>query len=96
MSILKNPVMQLDKNISVGNLISWVLILAGLIISYTKLQIGAEAAQARADEAFAKAYSGEVQISELKISIARLEVTAKSIDQKVDEIRRYQKLAINE
>lgn len=88
--------MGVDKNISIGNIVSWSLIVLGFVVSYARLQGNVEVVQAEALDAKKQVIVAKDQVNELRISLARIEERIKSMDSKIDDIKKYQKLASNE
>jgi hypothetical protein len=87
--------MQLDKSITVGNIVSWAMILIGLAVGYGKLE--SATAQNAKDVKVASDLAHGVQadlrsmdrttsdkITELKVAVAETKATVNAIDKKLD------------
>ncbi len=79
--------MQLDKKISIENIVTWGVLLAGMIAGYVQLKADVVQANRDADEAKASVVSAAKELMELKIVSVRTEERVKNIDSKIDEIR---------
>lgn len=95
MSTLNN--MQIDKNISWGNIISWVVIVSGLAVGYGKVSSATEQNSKDVLEAKAMAASAQEanrqsdlainsQITALNVALAETKVTIVYMDKKLDEL----------
>lgn len=93
----KTP-MQLDKNISVGNLVSWGLILIGTAFAYSKLDSATlqntkdvEQAKSAAIRVEGKLEAVEtnrsMQIQKIMIDVAVMQKDLSIIDKKLDDAR---------
>lgn len=89
--------MQIDRNVTWGNIVSWVMILIGLAVGYAG-QVAATRQNAK-DVAEAKALAVSAaeavkvsdairttQINALTVSVAETAVTVKYMDKKLDEL----------
>ncbi len=94
--------MQIDKNITTGNIVSWSMIMIGLAIGYGKLQSATAQTTKDAQKATEMAAKVEetlrntdairlAQISALTVDIAVTKSTVTSIDKKIDELIRQAK-----
>ena len=93
--------MELDKKISIGNIISWAIILIGLAAGYTRMQSASEQNAKDVAEAKMIAQNAETrintldsirqaQISDIKVDVAVIKQNVISINEKLFEIRRTQ------
>lgn len=91
--------MTIDRSISAGNIVSWVMIVVAVTAGYTKIQSATTqnakdvaAAIARTDriEEAARASDArrDAQINSLTVDVAVTKSTVTSIDKKVDELMR--------
>jgi hypothetical protein len=91
--------MQIDRKVTWGNIISWVLIAGGLVAGYAKLESATQ--QNTKDVAAAVLLAQRVeestrtmdarrdsQINSLTVDVAVTKVTVASIDKKLDELMR--------
>lgn len=89
--------MQLDKSITIGNIVSWILILIGLGMGYAKLESATiqNAKDVRAATELAQKVESNQreidtarnsQISALTVSNAEIAITVKYMDKKLDEL----------
>lgn len=89
--------MTLDKNISIGNIVSWVVIIVGMAIGYSKLDSATSqnAKDVKAATELAERVdrsqrdldlSRQAQINALTVDVAVLKITASNIDKKLDEL----------
>ncbi len=89
----------IDKTVTVGNIVSWVMIVVAMAVGWTRLQTANE--QNAKDVAAAVLLAKEVdnnqrlqesrrdaQINALTVTVAVTEATVKSIDKKIDEVLR--------
>lgn len=77
--------MQVNKQISVGNIVSWGLILLAFVVSYGRLQGTVAQAQSEAADAAKKAATVQDQFYRIEVGVARIEERIKALDAKIDE-----------
>jgi saccharopine dehydrogenase-like NADP-dependent oxidoreductase len=91
--------MQIDRKVTWGNIISWVLIGCGLVAGYAKLEsatqqntkdVAAAVLLAQRVEESTRAMDArrDSQINSLTVDVAVTKVTVASIDKKLDELMR--------
>lgn len=89
--------MQIDKNISWGNIISWVVILTGLAIGYGKIANATEQNAKDVNEAKVLAANAQeanrqsslainAQITAINVALAETRITTIYMDKKLDEL----------
>jgi hypothetical protein len=89
--------MQLDKSITIGNIVSWVLILVGLGMGYAKLESATvqNSKDVRAATELAQKVESSQreidavrnsQINSLTVSMAETAITVRFMDKKLDEL----------
>jgi hypothetical protein len=96
------PKPSIEPHVTVGNIISWAMIVIGIVVGYTKLTDAS--AQNQKDVYEAKSLALQVQsslitsdsakskeISEIRTDVAVIKSNVLTISDKIDDIRRNQK-----
>jgi hypothetical protein len=89
--------MQLDRTISWGNIISWVVILSGLAVGYGKIATATEQNAKDVSEAKVLAVAAQeanrqssqsinAQITAINVALAETRITTIYMDKKLDEL----------
>lgn len=81
--------MTLDKQITVGNLVSWSLLLAAFVAGWATVKANTTRALDVAIEAKKTADESKDQINVLKTDIEVIKATTKNTDKTVEDIRQY-------
>lgn len=79
--------MKVSKDITIGNLVSWSLILIGFVAGFATLKGNTAKALEVANEAKITADSSKDAISSLRTDIAVIKVTTQNIEKSLDEIK---------
>ena len=81
--------MTLNKEITIGNLVSWGMIVSAFVSGYVTLRGNTIRALEVANEAKEAASAASAQINSLKTDIAVIKVTTQNTEIKTEEIRSY-------
>ena len=89
---------KLSREISIGNIVSWLIMAGSLIVAFTKIQAAAD--QSLNDSATAKAVAydaqdrlnvldraRDVQIYEIKTDVAVIKANVLTINEKIDDLK---------
>lgn len=76
--------MRVNREISLGNIVSWIAILIGFSVTFTKLQGDTAAAREMAKEAVIKGHMTQQDISQLKVDVAKAAEYTKAVNDKLD------------
>lgn len=79
--------MRLNKEVTVGNLVSWGMILFGMIMGYATLKANTAKALDVANDAKTTSEAAKGSISDLKTDIAVIKVTTQNIERSIGEIK---------
>lgn len=81
--------MTLNKEVTIGNLVSWGMIVVAFVSGYVTLRGDTTHALQVANEAKETATAASIQINSLKTDIAVIKVTTQNTEMKIEEIRSY-------
>ncbi len=79
--------LNINKEVTMGNLVSWALILIAFVAGYARLQGTVAQADINAKEAKVVAISAQAQIYLMKTDVEVIKVTTANTEKKVDELR---------